>query len=56
MLQVSHIYSDSISNHQLVGAQFTDNDGKSFAVTAYDSADIYRYSQSRVQHDSVVMI
>ncbi|XP_067952093.1 WD repeat-containing protein 54-like [Watersipora subatra] len=45
-VEVSHVYSDKINDHQLTGAQFTDNDGKSFAVTAYDSTQIFTYHQS----------
>ncbi|KAL3863915.1 hypothetical protein ACJMK2_005636 [Sinanodonta woodiana] len=39
-------FADCVTDLQLVGAQFVDDNGKAFAVTGYDSPDLIFFSQS----------
>ena len=41
---MEHLFVDCVNNLQLQGAQFNSEDGKGFAVTGYDSADLVIYS------------
>lgn len=44
--QVRHTFADAIEDHQLVGARFTDDKGRSLAVAAYDSSEIFVFQRS----------
>ena len=39
------MYQDSVTDVQLVGAKFSDNQGQMFALTGYDLVDIIQYKQ-----------
>ena len=43
--QLDHVFGESVTDLQLQGAQFTSEDGRSFAVTGYDNNDLIFYSQ-----------
>lgn len=45
LLQFEFLFEESVTDVQLAGAKFLDNDGNSFAVTGYDSSEVAMFSK-----------
>ncbi|NXD18121.1 WDR54 protein, partial [Nothocercus nigrocapillus] len=45
-IEVEHCHAECVTDTQICGARFCDAEGSSFAVTGYDLAEIFRYSQA----------
>ncbi|XP_033828714.1 WD repeat-containing protein 54 [Periophthalmus magnuspinnatus] len=45
-VEVAHLHNECVTDTQICGARFCDDDGYAFAVTGYDLSEIIRYTQT----------